>query len=260
MNVSRPMKRAAAVAAVPALVALGLLMSGCASNGGSIVTRSTFVEFTPEQQAEIARSKPPEYRIQRGDILAVAFPYENNLNQGNVVVLDDGAIGLIGVDRLVVAGLTMTQADSLITAAYAKEYREPDLSVLMFKSKGRPVYVMGEVRSPGSYDVPSAGVDVLSAISLAGGFNDFAARNGVVVIRVTPAGYFCEEVNLADPGKAFAAGLASVPLEPYDVVYVPRSRQGDFFNFTRSILVGLANITRIASDIRYLSSGGIGRY
>ena len=49
-------------------------------------------------------------------------------------------------------------------------------------------------------------------------------------------------------------------LEPYDVVYVPRSRTGDFAYFSRTILQGLLNITRMAADIKYLSGVTYGRY
>jgi len=249
-----------AAAAALALVGTALLVAGCGSSGGDVVRRTAYVEFTPEQQAEIAAQKPPEYRIQRGDILRVVFPYQEGLNQDGIIVLDDGAINLIGADRLVVAGLTMTQADSLITSAYAADYRDPDVSVIVTKTRGRPVYVLGEVKQPGSYDVPSSGIDLFSAVAMAGGFNEYAAKSGTVVVRLTPEGYMCEEVDLSNPGATFSAGLAMVGLQPYDVIYVPRSRQGDFYAFARAVLGGLVNITRIASDIRYLTDRNVGRY
>lgn len=235
--------------------ALALLLAGCGGSGPRTMTRSAFVEFTPEQQLEIQNRKASEYRIQEGDILRIAFSYEQNLNQDGVLVLHDGSISLVGVDRLVVAGLTMSEADSLITHAYSKEYREPDLSVLMFKSKGQQIYVLGEVRSPGFYDVPTEGLGIVGAIAMAGGFNEDAAQDGTVLVRITPDGYLCQEVDLSDFGDVSSFEVATVTLQPYDVLYVPRSRQGDFFSFSRTVLAGVVSITRIAADIKYLTGG-----
>jgi polysaccharide export outer membrane protein len=240
------------------LVASALV--GCGGSGENAVTRTAFVEFTPEQKAEIRNGTPTEYRIQRGDVLNIAFPYEEKLNQLNVLVLNDGAISLIGVDRIVVAGRTITEADSVITAAYAKEYREPDLSVIVYESKGQRVYVLGEVNRPGMYDVPSEGIGIVGAVSLAGGFKDTAAKAGTVVVRVTPDGYMCQEVDLSNFGQVAASPLGMVALRPYDIVYIPRSRSGDFYYFSRSVLSGLASITRMAVDIYYLSGGNVGRF
>jgi hypothetical protein len=51
-----------------------------------------------------------------------------------------------------------------------------------------------------------------------------------------------------------------VDVQPYDVIYVPRSRIGDFAYFSKTVLSGLVQITRIASDIKYLSGGGTIRF
>ncbi len=92
------------------------------------------------------------------------------------MVLHDGAINLVGVDRIEVAGLTMTEADSLVTRAYAKDYLEPNLSIIIKETQGRRVYVMGEVRNPGMHQLPVGGIDILGAITVAGGFSDDAAK------------------------------------------------------------------------------------
>ena len=236
------------------LVALG----GC-GGGPSAVVRSNFIEFTPEQQEEIASRSSNEYRIQEGDILKVAFSYQTELNQNGIVVLPDGAVSLVGVDRIEVAGLTMTQADSLVTQAYAKDYREPNLSIIIQETQGRRVYVMGEVRNPGIHQVPSGGIDMLGAVTVAGGFSEDASKAGTVLVRVTPDGYLVQEIDMSDFTSMASAGLATIQIQPYDVIYVPRSRIGDFAYFSKTVLAGLVQITRIASDINYISGGSIQR-
>lgn len=235
------------------------VLGGC-GGGPSAVVRSDFVEFTPEQKTEIEANSSGHYRIQVGDILKVVFSYQKDLNQDDVIVLDDGSVGLMGVDRLELAGLTMTEADSLITLAYAEAYREPDLSIIMKETKGRQVYVLGEVVQAGLHSVPPGGLDIIGAISIAGGFTDHAARSGTVLVRVTGDGYLVQEIDLDGFASVSYSALGAVSLQAFDVVYVPRSRSGDFDYFARTILSGIVNLTRIAVDIKYLGQGGFGRF
>lgn len=235
------------------------VMGGC-GGGPSTVVRSNFVEFTPQQKQEIDSAASNEYRIQEGDILRVAFSYERDLTQDGVVVLNDGAINLVGVDRLEVAGLTLAQTDSLVTAAYAKDYLEPDLSIIIQETRGRRVYVLGEVRVPGMHQLPAGGIDMLGAVTVAGGFTEDAAKEGAVLVRVTNEGYLVQEIDMSDFTSMASVSLAMVEIRPFDVVYIPRSRIGDFAYFSQSVLNGIAQITRIAVDLRFLSTGAFGRY
>lgn len=237
----------------------GLALGGC---GGSSYRemRSTFVEFDPAQRRTIAADAGRAYRIQEGDILRIAFPYEKELTQEGVVVLADGAVSLVGVDRIVLAGHTLVEADSIVTAAYAKDYIEPSLSVIVAETPGRRVYVLGEVKDPGMFKLPAGGLGIVNAIALAGGFREDAAKGGTVLVRVSPEGYLVQEIDLDAIHRPEAAALAMVTLKPFDIVYVPRSRTGDFAYFSRTILQGVLNITRIAADFRYLSGEAVGRY
>ncbi|MBM3496403.1 MAG: hypothetical protein FJX72_19095, partial [Armatimonadetes bacterium] len=199
-------------------------------------------------------------KIQEGDILQLRFAYETQLNQDGIVVLPDGSVNLIGVDRIPLAGLTASEADSLLTLAYSREYREPDLSILFQETAGRRVYVMGEVRTPGMYRLPIGGTDIMSAVALAAGFSDDAARDGTLVMRMTETGYQIHEVNLDHFATPQFGGIAALQLQPYDIVYVPRSRSGDLAYFAKSVLQSIGNVTRIVSDLKYISGGTLGRY
>lgn len=248
-------KRCAAILAGLLLMA----MSGCGGTR-SLALRSEFIPFTAEQAVELQASRNRAYRIQEGDLLSIRFAYEKSLDQDRVVVLSDGSVSLVGVDTVRLAGLTMSEADSILTAAYSKEYREPSLSVMMLESQGRRVYVLGEVSDPGQYSVPGGGIDVMSAIVMASGFKDDAAREATIVVRITPEGYQVQEVDLSNFGKPEFALSTAFVLRPYDIVYVPRSRQGDFGYFSRTILSGLSYVTRIAYDLYNVTSGNVGRY
>ena len=236
-----------------------VVLGGC-GGGPATVVRSDFVEFTPEQKTEIDARASNEYRIQEGDDLKVAFSYQRDLNQDDVIVLNDGSVGLMGVDRVKLAGLTMTEADSLLTYAYSREYRDPDLSIIMRDTQGRRVYVLGEVNNPGLHEVPAGGLDIIGAITVAGGFSEDAAKSGTVLVRVTDEGYLVQEIDLDGFASVRYSALGAVSLHAFDVVFVPRSRIGDFSYFSKSLLTGIVNLTRIAVDLKYLSQGGFGRF
>ncbi|MBK6736298.1 MAG: SLBB domain-containing protein [bacterium] len=104
----------------------------------------------------------------------------------------------------------MSEADSLVTLAYSQEYRDPDLSIIMQETQGRRVYVLGQVRNPGLYRLPSGGTDVIGAVTMAAGFTDDAARDGTLIVRVTPEGYQIQEVDLDTFGSAQFGGIAAL--------------------------------------------------
>ena len=240
--------------------ALAAVLAGCGGSSADVPVRSNFVEFSEDQLAEIETGSGNEYRIQADDVIRVAFAHHKELSQDPVLVLPDGAVSLVGVDRVVVAGMTLTQADSVITGAYSKEYREPQISVIVLESSGRMVYVLGEGRNPGLIKLPRGGLGIVGAVARAGGFTEDAAKQGSVLVRVTDTGYLVQEIDLSRFHEPEGIALAMVDLQPFDVVYVPRSRLGDFGYFSKTVLVGLLNITRIAADIKYLSDPRAGRY
>ncbi len=230
------------------------IIAGCGGRS-SVPVRSNFVEFTPEQRVQIKSDEQRPYRIQTDDVLRVAVSDDKSLDHDGVLVLPDGAVSLVGAGRLRLAGLTIMEADSVITTAYSKEIRDPDVSVIVLETQGKQVYVLGEVRAPGLQKLPLGGLGIIGAITLAGGFTDDAAPEGAVLVRITDNGYLTQEIDLSYFNDVEALSLATVGLQAFDVVYVPRSRMGDFGYFTKTVLSGLMDITRMASDIRYLTGG-----
>jgi polysaccharide export outer membrane protein len=58
----------------------------------------------------------------------------------------------------------------------------PEVSVIVTEVRSFKVSVIGEVQKPARYDL-KAETTVLEVLALAGGFNEFAARNRIVVLR-----------------------------------------------------------------------------
>jgi protein involved in polysaccharide export with SLBB domain len=150
-----------------AVLAIGLLVSGCYTDFGAVELAQN-----PE-----ARPYVPSI-IQSGDRLKVTVYGEDSLNgvydvdpSGNVTV------PLAGTIRA--AGRTKDELQRNISAKYKSEYLQ-DPKVTVDVVTFRPFYLMGEVEHPGEF--PYKGdLDVLSAVTMAGGLTYRASRSAVLI-------------------------------------------------------------------------------
>lgn len=244
-----------------ALAAWGLsAVVGCGSAKGPAISHEAVVPFTEEAKQRFLEAQGSFYRVQRGDILAVFFT-DRDLNellkQPEVIVLPDGSANFRGLDRLEVAGRTIAYVDSVLTAYYGQKFREVDLSVIVAKSVGLQVYVLGEVAHPDLYSVPPNGFTVMGAIARAGGFQDGADRGSVTLIRLTPEGYLCREMDLSAIRKGLVFDPALADLRSYDIIYVSRTVLGDFAAFSRDVVQGLSHYTGLVLDVRAIERGTV---
>ncbi len=162
------------------------------------------------------------YRIQVGDRLHVRFYRNEELDQ-EVVVRPDGMISLPYVDEVRAAGLTPAELDADLTRRYTGELASPEVTVIVTEYGGQIVYVAGEVGHQGIVEL-RGGMSLFQAIQAAGGFTDRAHRAQVVLIRRGPDGK--AEGREIDTRKIADGSSPSsdVLLNPYDVVYVPKSK------------------------------------
>ena len=67
-----------------------------------------------------------------------------------------------------------------------KDYKEnPNVSVVVQQVNSYGIYVLGEVAHPGKYQLKSY-TTVLQAVSMAGGFTPYAAKNKMFMLRKIP--------------------------------------------------------------------------
>lgn len=232
-----------------AWLTLPLLLSGCGSARGPLV-RTEVLPYTEEQAAARQEAQGARYRIRAGDMLRVAFKYDEELNQDRVVVLPDGYITLSGLDTSVpVAGLTINEVDDHLTSIFAEDMRDPVISVAVTELAALEVYVLGDVNRPGLYKVPQNGVGVLQTIALAGGFTDDAKTSQTVIMRVGEDGFYTRIIDLSNIAEAGIQDLALLDVQPYDIVYVPRSTLGDVSYLSKAVFGSLSSVTGIFWDV-----------
>src|SRR5205085_12473723 len=118
------------------------------------------------------------------DKLQINVYKETDLTQG-LQVRPDGRITMPLVGDLAAAGQTPMQLQRKLTESLREFVSNPVVTVMVVEVAERVVYVMGEVGHPGP--VPLKGtMTVLQALSVAGGFKDFANKGGIKILRKVP--------------------------------------------------------------------------
>jgi polysaccharide export outer membrane protein len=195
--------------------------------------RQPTAEFPNIAYADWTESEP-DYRFYPGDELDVVIPTAPELNR-SVRVGPDGRIALALGPTLMAADQSVPELQAQIAQAYAATLVRPEAQIVLRQAAPIRVYVGGEVKTPGEYEMPGD-IDALQAVLKAGGFTPEARRFEVVVIRRGPGGKpMMKTVDLlqaiSDPGAADAT-----PLRRFDVVYVPRTRVAEVGLFVNQYL------------------------
>ena len=164
---------------------------------------------------------PGPYRLQVSDLLTVRFYRNPELDQ-DVRVRPDGKISLPYVDDVQAAGLTPDELDNQLTAAYTGELATPDVTVIVVEFGAQRVFVGGEVESEGIVEI-EGDMTVYQAINAAGGFNTYARRDQVVLMRRDGEGNVkAWSIDMREIASGNRPDL-DVMLRPFDVIHVPRS-------------------------------------
>lgn len=129
-----------------------------------------------------ANNSQKEFLLGPEDILDIVVWKNDDLSQKAVVVRPDGKISMPLIGEVMASGRTANQLAGQI-AGRLKEYKDnPAVTVSVKEVNSYYVYVLGEVTKPGKYQLKSH-TTVLQAIAIAGGFNLYAAKNRMQVIR-----------------------------------------------------------------------------
>ena len=201
-------------------LALALLALGALAGCYEITTQP----LPDAERLAAAPRQPAPYVIQSGDLLGVRFYQHNELDE-EVRVRPDGKISLQLIGDIQAAGQQPEALAGAINEVYRSELTNPRATVVV-REMGAKVWVGGEVDKPGVIPL-TANLTLFEAVQEAGTFKKEAHLKQVVLIRRdpdgTPRGFAVDVRPTAggiDPGR-------DVPLQPYDIVWVPRSKIAD---------------------------------
>ena len=121
------------------------------------------------------------YPLQAGDVLEILVWKEVDL-QREVRVRPDGGISFPLAGDIAAEDKTVQQLGTEIARRLTKFIPEPVVTVVLKESQGNRIYVIGKVNKPGEF-VVNRFVDVIQALSMAGGLTPYAASNNVKILR-----------------------------------------------------------------------------
>jgi polysaccharide export outer membrane protein len=159
----------------------------------------------------------PEYRLGPEDVLHVSV-WENKELTLDVIVRPDGKISLPLIQEVQAEGLTAAELSSVIHQKLKAYLVEPQVSVIVTQVNAPRIFVIGNVAKPGPFPLRSD-MSILQALSLAGGFTQFASPRSIKLIRGAGSRQEVRKVNyynLLDDG-----GEGNYLLKPGDTIVVP---------------------------------------
>jgi polysaccharide biosynthesis/export protein len=138
--------------------------------------------FAAEQPASPSRTTVSDgYKLRPGDVLQVSVWKETDL-QSEVLIRPDGGMSFALAGELQAGGHTVVELTSMLQERIRKFIPDAVVTVAVKAAGGNRVYVIGKVNRPGDFAL-IAPIDVMQALTLAGGATPFADTNDIHILR-----------------------------------------------------------------------------
>jgi protein involved in polysaccharide export with SLBB domain len=205
---------------------------------------------------EAASEGPADYRVGPGDLLIIQVFGVKEFDQG-VRISNSGKIHVNYLGILQVAGKTIAQLEAELAEKLREKglVRDPWVQVKVSEYRAYPVYILGEVMTPGQF-VLKTEMTLRDLVVLGQGFNSNASPVGFLY-RLKPLGAKptaeAQAGGEPEPGDASAASEvvridfrdlennpeANLRLRPGDVLYCPERRKTYYFVVGEVLMPGL---------------------
>jgi polysaccharide export outer membrane protein len=172
----------------------------------------------PTPVTEVSQVTPEgELALGPGDTFDVRVFGEPDLST-TYRVATDGTIDYPLIGQLRVEGLEPHAAADLIAGKLREKYlKHPQVSILVREQPSKKITIIGQVAKPGTFSF-AANMNVVEAITLAGGFTPIAAKNQTTITRLQQGQKVSLVVPVADIGEGKAKNVA---VRPGDIISVP---------------------------------------
>jgi polysaccharide export outer membrane protein len=158
------------------------------------------------------------YLVKPGDTLVVSVWKEEDLLQ-EVIVRPDGGFSFPLAGDVMAAGRTVEMIRVELTRKLTRYIPDLVATVMVTGFDGNNIYVIGQVTNPGAF-VMNPRVDVMQALSLAGGTTTFAELNDIKILRRRNGVQSVLEFRFNDVARGRNLEQ-NILLESGDVVVVP---------------------------------------
>jgi polysaccharide export outer membrane protein len=158
------------------------------------------------------------YQLKPGDVIDVSVWKETDL-QREVLIRPDGSFTFPLAGEVDARGKTVENVRAVLAERLQKYVPNPVVTVAVKVIGGNRIYVLGKVIHAGDFPLNSS-LDVMQAISLAGGTTPYAAVNDIVILRRQNGRQQAFSFRYSDVARG--RNLAqNIQLEGGDTVVVP---------------------------------------
>ena len=133
------------------------------------------------QFANAGETAVDTYRIQPGDILEISVWKDEALLR-TVLVRPDGGLSFPLVGDIQAAGMSVDELRLAVSEKLETYIPDPVVTVSIQQLNGNKIYVIGKVQRPGEF-LANRYMDVVQALSVAGGMTPYAAANKIKILR-----------------------------------------------------------------------------
>lgn len=158
------------------------------------------------------------YLLGPEDVLEISVWKDTELTK-EVVVQPDGYFSFPLVGQVLARGRSVAQVQEELRQKLAEYISSPVVTVLLRKVQSYTVYVVGKVNRPGAF-VLGREVNVMQALSMAGGMTPFASSGNILILRVEKG----EQQKIPFDYDDVAKGknlVQNIELKSGDVVVIP---------------------------------------
>ena len=125
-----------------------------------------------------------DYIIGPEDVIEVSVWKSPDLST-TIMVRPDGMISLPLIGDIQASSHTAQELKEEIAQKLTEYKQDPIVSIIVKEANSQAIYVTGEVARPGKYPLRSE-TTIVQAITLAGGFTQWADKDQIVIIRKSP--------------------------------------------------------------------------
>jgi polysaccharide export outer membrane protein len=167
---------------------------------------------------EAADGSRAAYRLQPGDVIDISVWKETDL-QKEVLVRPDGGFTFPLAGDVDARGKSVEEVRATLAERLKKYVPTPVVTVAVKAIGGNRIYVLGKVNHAGEFPFSNV-LDVMQAISLAGGATPFAALNDIVILRRQNGRQQAFNFHYADVARGHDLSQ-NIQLQSGDTVVVP---------------------------------------
>lgn len=194
---------------IPCLIVFGALalLAACAQD--TVVTNQC--------GADGCQALP--YVIGQGDVLHISIWKDASLDR-TVTVRPDGMISFPLLNDVQAAGQTPVSLQKNLSDKLKQYIAEPEVSVVVQEVHSYAVSVLGQVKTPGRYELKNEDTTVLEVLAQAGGLTAYASPSGISILRVEHGKSSKLHFDYSD-AIANQSGQMAFFVHPGDVILVP---------------------------------------